>query len=209
MKRLELSCAAVAVAAMALLAGCASAPLQFHSLIEPGLAPVSGPSHPATSIALAPVSIPANVDMPQLVLRSAEGEVRLLETHRWIAPLGEELRASLALQLQADLNAVDVSRIPSAADASTYRIKIDVQRLETQIGGQSVLAAVWSISRGAPASTLPHCAFQRVQNAGTTPQAHVLLYRRALDALASQIALGIRSMQQAPAKPSCPTQAQT
>lgn len=206
MKRLEFSCRAMIVMATVLLAGCASTPLQFHSLIEPGLPTPARSGNPAPSIALAPVNIPAQVDMPQLVLRNVEGEVRLLETHRWIAPLAEEIRATLAHRLRADLGAVDVSRIPSATDPLTFRIKIDVQRLETQIGGKSVLVAVWSVNRNTPASALSHCAFQHVQDAGTTPQHHVLSYRRAVDALAAEIALGIGSMQRTPAQAACPTQ---
>ena len=83
--------AAVSIAAcVSLLAACSSTPTQYLTLVPP--AARSAPdSANALGPALLSVTIPSQVDQPQLAIRRADGSMTLLETERWIAPLSDEI----------------------------------------------------------------------------------------------------------------------
>jgi uncharacterized protein len=129
----------------ALMMGCSSAPVtRFHSLLgEPGVASASASISTASAAwELLPVSLPAQVDQPQWLLRLNDGRLQLLEQERWVAPLADELRAALALRLAA-------AALP--ATTKPARITVDVRRFESVWGKVARLEAEWTIRRvGAP-----------------------------------------------------------
>lgn len=122
--------AAFAIAA-ALLGACASAPVETFHTLRPAAA-----ASPASTIAVAPVTLPALVDRPQWVLRDADGAVRILEQQRWAQPLAADLAQALgedlareiaaagittpALQLALRVERFDTLAAPAPAIADTY-----------------------------------------------------------------------------------------
>ena len=54
---------------------------------------------PGVAFELLPVSVPAQDDQPQLVIRQGGQGVALLQSERWIAPLGDEIRGALSADL--------------------------------------------------------------------------------------------------------------
>jgi uncharacterized protein len=165
--RSAVAAAGIAVAAVVTLwlTGCSAVPpTRFHTLM-PAPAASASKSAPAGAIAweVLAVSVPAQVDQPQWVVRTADGGLAVLEQERWIAPLGEEIHAAVTDRLTQVVGA----SAPSAAPANQWRILIDVQRFESIPGKEARLEAVWTLSAaGAPAAAL-RCRAEFVQSVAT------------------------------------------
>ena len=137
---------AAAVAAALLVFGCADAPAtHFHTLLPAAgssAAPAGAPDGVAWT--LAPVTIAAQVDRPQWVVRGAGETIAVLENERWIAPLADELRAAVAERLTARLGGPgDVSPGPRRA---ARQVRIAVQRLDGAPGRYARLDATWTLA---------------------------------------------------------------
>jgi uncharacterized lipoprotein YmbA len=152
--------AAIGVAVLALLAGCGSVqPPRYHTLM-PAPASTARPAAPAGSLVweVLPVAIPAGVDQPQWVVRTVDGSLAVLEQERWIAPLGEEIRAAVADRLTQEVGAPAVS----AESRRRWRIRIDVNRFDSAPGREARLEATWTLSSDADAAAL-RCRGEFVQ----------------------------------------------
>lgn len=127
---------ALASVAVTLAAGCASSPTQYLTLVPPAskaaASTVVGAVQP-----LVTVSVPGQVDQPNLVVRLADGSLLLLETVRWIAPLQEEIRSALVLSLADQL----------AASPLPTRIHVDIERFDSIPNQYASIEAVWSLTR--------------------------------------------------------------
>ncbi len=184
--------------AAALVGACASAPPTVYYTLQ-AVQPRSAPSPAAGGFAIEvmPVSVPSQVDVPQLVIRRGPGELALLESRQWAAPLNREIRSALSEQLSAMLGVADVYRLSAAEGLPVLRIKVNVSRFEAWPGQQTVVGATWSISQGAtdaaPSRTLT-CATQISQPVGADYDDLVAGYQRAVQALGAEIAAGVRDL---------------
>jgi uncharacterized lipoprotein YmbA len=126
-------------------AGCASPVSRFYTL-SAGAAPAATSSN--LSVAVGPVSVPAVVDRPQIVVTTGPNQVRLEEFNRWAAPLQNSIARVIAENLVAMLGTprVILSSQTLGADAD-YRAAIEVQRFESAPGEAATLDAVWTVSR--------------------------------------------------------------
>ena len=87
----------LAMAASALLAACASPPVNFYTLLAPGAGHAAQPAPAPAGVSVVqvlPVSIPAELDLPQIVVRSGQGEVVPLNGERWAGPLADQIRVT-------------------------------------------------------------------------------------------------------------------
>lgn len=195
----------VPVFGAALLAACSSAPMRFHTLSDttPAAGAVSS-TQPALAFVLDPVSVPRQVDIPQLVLRNLDGTLRLAENQRWLAPLGEEIRTALSQSLQAQLNAADVSRAPAAEGTRVVRLKVDIQRFDTLPGDQVRVGAQWNLRDATSPSVLASCATQATEAAAQGADGLVEGYRRALQRIAGSIAVAIAQPARGASGVECP-----
>jgi len=129
----------------AVVAGCASPPSRFYSLSA-----ATEPTAPSSnlSIAVGPVSVPAVVDRPQIVVNVGPNQVRLEEFNRWAAPLQNNIARVVAdnLVLMLGTPRVILSEQLLSADAD-YRAAIDVQSFQSAPGEAAILDAVWSVRR--------------------------------------------------------------
>ncbi|KGI77777.1 hypothetical protein LF63_0104940 [Oleiagrimonas soli] len=187
------------------LTACASAPTQFFTLLPQTTTSASAPAA-AYRIAVLPVTIPAQVDQPQLVVRQSDDRVALLEGEQWIGPLGDQIRAAVSDRLGRDLGAVDVYGLPQADTGTVFRIKLDVRRFESVAGQYAQIDAAWSVrehgAKGAGGSTMS-CASTIKEPVGDGYAALVHGHQQALAALSERIADVVRSMV-AGDTPSCP-----
>lgn len=187
---------AAACAAALLLAGCSSAPRdQFYTLGGAPVAAGGGASQPAGAtlyFEMRPVTVPAEVRRPQLVVSGAEGRVDLLEHHRWAGPLPDQITGALSLALASELGGVDVYRNPAPEGSTLYRIGANVQRFESREGEYALLDATWSVRRldGGDVQT---CRSVLREPVGSGYEALVAGHRAALARLAAAIAAAVRS----------------
>ncbi len=121
--------------------GCASPRSNFYTL-SPAATPV--PARADFSIVVGPVSIPAAVDRPQIVVRLAPNRVAVDEFHRWASPLPDAIARVVAGNLSALLGTPQVSTVsqPDSAGAR-YRVLLDVLRFESAPGEAATLDAIW------------------------------------------------------------------
>jgi uncharacterized lipoprotein YmbA len=195
------------VGAVLALAACASAPLHYYTLMAPADAPVDGAVPdavaPSLSFQLLPVSVPPQVDQPQLVVREGGQGVALLGSERWIAPLGDEVRGALSADLARALHSQDVSDLP-ASDAPLLRIKLDLRRFDSQPGSYALIEGTWSVRllHGTHPGALA-CTSRVSIPVGPGYPALVQGHQRAIARLADQIAAAGRLLGHG-GTPACP-----
>jgi uncharacterized lipoprotein YmbA len=137
---------AVLAALTVSLTACSSAPIRYYSLVGAG-PPESADTDPAHRLpfVLTRVGVPAQVDQPQLVLREGPQRVDLLEGDRWIAPLGDELRAALSADLARDLPGRDVTGLSEKAHPA-LSVRVNLRRFDSEPGARAVIEAAWTLS---------------------------------------------------------------
>lgn len=184
------------------LAACGSAPVRLHTLTPPASAPAAAMGDYA--VAVQDVSVPAQLDVPQLVMTSGSTGLVLVESEHWAAPLPDEIRNALAAQLSAKLGVAEVAglRVPSAVPV--YGVRVDVRRFESALESQAVLEAGWSLQLpGAEAPALACISRIKVGVDGEDYPDVVQGHQKALEKLAAKIAGAIR-VARAGDTPACP-----
>ncbi|WP_019939797.1 membrane integrity-associated transporter subunit PqiC [Bordetella sp. FB-8] len=135
-----------ALAVLAALSGCAgSPPVRYYTLTAPeqAIAPAAGSA--GYAIDVAPVSVPAQADQPQLMLRSGSGELTAQYSDRWSAPLPNELRNALSIVMTRQLGVPDIRRLASPPGLPVWRVQVDVQRFDASTAGPAVIDATWRV----------------------------------------------------------------
>jgi uncharacterized lipoprotein YmbA len=175
------------------LAGCASTPEPRFYALSATPAPAGAAS--AVSVSLGPVSVPAVVDRPQIVVSRGPNRVSLDELNLWAAPLQDNLAGVIAQNLVGLLGTPRVSTFPKmpGADAQ-YRVAVELQRFESTPGTAALLDATWTVRR----------MKDRVTQAGRTEvreavqdgsyDALVAAHSRAAGRLSEDIAQAVRAL---------------
>lgn len=175
-------CAGLAILA---LSACSTAPgIRYYTLLSPALA---APAQPRDElIEVMPVRVPAQVDVQNLVVRQGAGELAPVERAQWIAPLPDEWRNALSVQLQQLLGARDVYGLPAAADLPVQRLRVVLQRFDAWPGHRVDVAALWSLVDASGQRTT--CESRISERVAGDDAALVQGYQRAVAAIANQIA---------------------
>ncbi|MFC5740626.1 PqiC family protein [Dyella tabacisoli] len=194
--------------AVVALAACSSVPLHYYTLVPPAgdyvpTATQAAMTLPSASFQfeLLPVSVPAQVDQPQLVVRQGGQGVAMLNGERWIAPLGDEVRSALSADLTRQLRTQDVSGLPAGAKP-VLRIKLDLRRFDSEPGRYALIDAAWSIRSLKGGATLA-CTSRISETVGPGYDALVQGHQRAIAELATQIAI-VAGPLAAGQTPACP-----
>lgn len=135
-----------ALATLLLACGCSSTPSAHFYTFDT----LSAPAVPASKIAVAvgPVSVPAEVDRPQIVVSTGPNQVRLDEFNRWAAPLQSAITNAVAQNLVTLLGTPNVTLASQTLSADTdYRVAIEVQAFASAPGDAATLDAVWTVRR--------------------------------------------------------------
>jgi uncharacterized lipoprotein YmbA len=181
------------VVALALcLAACASAPIEYLTLVPPaGAASVADPKGaPAPVVS---VTVPAQVDQPELVVRQGDDSMGLLESERWIGPLRDEIRASLTLALAQRWDTIPAG----GADARTAaaRLAVDVQRFDSLPHRYALLEAAWTLTLPASGPALKAACRSVIRiPVGGDYRALAAGHQQALAVLADQVAAQARAL---------------
>lgn len=176
----------IAVLLGALILGCASAPTRFYTL-SAELPPAA--QAPRIAVVVGPVSIPSEVDRPQMVLKEGPNQVRLDEGNRWAAPLGDAIASVVAENLAAILGTPRVTLFPDQMTGDgSYGVTIEVQQFLSEPGGAATLSAVWTVRRAADGRTENGRTRVREPVTGSGYEALAAAHSRALAAMSRAIA---------------------
>lgn len=181
--------------AAAALAGCSHAPpTQFHTLVPDAPAQASPDAGLAFRIDR-PVTVPAQVDRPQMVLRRPDGGIQVMEQQRWVAPVADEWPAVVADRVAQRAGAFDATRSASPAGAA-FRVQLALQRFEMSTSGDATQQVQWSIVP--PGATTPAAACRVLVSVKVSPEPEPLAAaQRALTLqVADGIAAALRSLHQ-------------
>ncbi len=127
-------------------AGCGSTPASRFYTLSAAATPAATSSN--LSVAVGPVSVPAVVDRPQIVVSTSANQVALDEFNRWASPLQNNISRVVADNLVALLGTSRVTLFPQALSADAdYRAAIEVQRFDSAPGAAATLDAVWTVRR--------------------------------------------------------------
>ena len=128
-----------------LATGCASPPSRFYTLSANASA---GPATSKFAIAVGPVSVPAAVDQPQIVVSTGPNQVTFDEFNRWASPLQDNISRVVAENLVAILGTPRVTLFPKTLSADAeFRVQIEVRNFESAPGKSASLDAVWTVRR--------------------------------------------------------------
>ncbi len=133
-----------ALTVVAALAGCAAAPTVRYYSLAPTL-----PSAPASAlqIEMPPIALPERLVRPQLVVRSANAPVDILDLHRWAAPFDSELHDALASGITQQLGAIDVTTGGRLASQPVYRIAVQLRQWDAAVDKQVQASFSWTLRR--------------------------------------------------------------
>jgi uncharacterized lipoprotein YmbA len=173
--------------------GCSSSPpSRFYTL---GAAATPAASASGLSVAVGPVSVPAVVDRPEIVVTSSPNQVKLDEFNRWASPLQDNISRVVAENLVPMLGTPRVTQFPQNASASAqYRVAIEVQRFESMPGEAASLDAVWTVRRAQDGKAETGRTTVREPAAEKSYEALAAAHSRALARLSQDIADAVRGM---------------
>jgi uncharacterized protein len=143
---------AVILGMSVLVGGCASQPSRFYVL---SALPSAEPVTPVTSgqqglaVGVGPVTLPRYLDRPQIVTRTSPYELKLAEFDRWAEPLDVNFARVLAENLSLLIPTGRVAVFPwPRATPIDFQVSIEVAHFLSQMGGESLLIADWTLFRG-------------------------------------------------------------
>jgi uncharacterized lipoprotein YmbA len=192
------------MAAALVLAACSSTtpPVHLHTLMPPTISPRepgAAAGRVPLAIVLGPISLPAQVDQPQWLVRVPDGSLLALEQERWAAPLREEFRGALLEELIAHDGVVE-SRGTAAGSPPPMRIGVDVRRFDSIPDREARIEGSWTLTAGTAQATPWHCEWLIREAAEPGMPALAAAHRRAVVRLADGIGDSLSAMQRGAAR---------
>ncbi|MDD2058151.1 PqiC family protein [Pseudomonas sp. GD03860] len=159
-----------------MLAACRSDPIHYHTLIPQQPVPVN-----SVDVQLELISVPPQVDRPQLVIRQSNSSLAILETEWWGASLADELQNALINQFSGN------SAQPSLA------LRVDVQRFDSVPGQYALFDARWRLraAGGSDAGAL-NCRSVLQTPAGGTIEELVVAHQQNIKRFTEQVSQAAR-----------------
>ena len=181
----------ISIALVAAAAGCSTAPARFYSLASTATA--DGTLATSAAVMVGPVTIPASVDQPGLVVQVAPNRVEVDEFNRWVAPLNDAIARAVAGDLVVLLGTPEVATAQLANFTPDYRVTIDVQRFESIQGDAALVEAVWTVRKTAGGETRSGRTVAREPVQGQGFDALAAAHSRAIAKMSAGIAAAIRA----------------
>jgi hypothetical protein len=130
-------------------AGCSTTPpVRYHSLqpVASASAQVKVAVQPRQRIAIGPVSIPSQLDRPELVVEAGDHRVAVIDRQRWSAPLKDEISRLLAADVgRARKNSVVSVSSQAGKPEADLNVSVHFGRLELEPGVAATLEALWTV----------------------------------------------------------------
>ena len=168
-----------------LLAGCASAPAHYYTLMpQPERGPVSAGTA-RIRLDVQPGKIPAQVDRLEIVTRLSDGGMTIAENERWIAPVADELKHALSTRLLQRLEAAPNGH--GAGEALTVRLNVD--RFESSLSQYALIEGSWRLEvRDGVEDVRIQCRTRAYESVSRGYAELTKGYQRAVTAIADEIA---------------------
>ena len=158
---------AAALVLLALLGCGTTPPTHYHSLLAPpvssGAAAKVVPA-PSVQFEVLQVTVPVQVDVPQIVVRLPDHSLSVLEHERWIAPLGDEIRALVTQRVEQTL--LQGAPVAVAVADRSWRVRLDVQRFDSMLGRAASVQALWSLQAAGGGAAALRCQASYEQPVG-------------------------------------------
>ena len=139
-----------AVMAAGVLAACAGPQTSHYYTLLPTASdntPTGANVAPKYAVIVDPVSLPEQVDRPQIVLTDPHSaQVVPLNSSLWASPLRDELRRAAADDLYRRLGVLDLASTGLPEGLPAWRLFLDIQRFESRYNQQALIDASWQIT---------------------------------------------------------------
>jgi len=192
MNRRQIEIALLCAVAIVASACGSTPPSRFYTL---SANTISDATPSTLSVAVGPVSVPAVVDRPEIVVSTGTNEVRLEEFNRWAAPLQEELPRVIAEDLAGMLGTPHVTLFPQSLGTDVeFRVTVEVQRFESEPAKGVTLHAVWIVRRVQDGKTQTGLTIVRETVPDDSYEALAAAHSRAVARLSQDISDSIRAL---------------
>jgi uncharacterized lipoprotein YmbA len=191
-------CALCALAVLA--AGCSTPSSRLYTLSRaPAPAAPAAAPLPNLTVVVGPVSIPAIVDLPQIVVSTGANSVTLDEFNRWASPLQSNISRVVAENLVTQLGTPRVSQFQQSLNLDAdYRVAIEVQSFDSAPGDAATLNAVWVVRRTKDGKAQTGRTSLREPTGAAGYDALAAAHSRALARMSQEIADVIRNLDRVP-----------
>lgn len=199
MRRTAPLAALCAIAALA--AGCSSTPPSSFYTLSQAAPPAAASAAPASQLAIVvgPVSVPAIVDQPQMVVTTGPNQISIDEFHRWASPLTNDISRVVTQNLVTMLGTQRVSQFQQALNAPfDYRVAIEVQAFVSEPGEAATLDAAWIVRRSKDGKTVTGRTDFREPASEKGYDALVAAHSRALARMSQDIATAVQTFERTP-----------
>ena len=186
---------AISIALATFVTGCSSPPAHFYTLSATA-APAAIASK--LSVAVGPVSVPAAVDRPQMVVSAGANEVSIDEFNRWASPVQDNLARVIAEDLVALLGTPRVTLYPTLAADVAFRVQVEVRNFESAPGKYALLDAVWTVRRMKDGKSETGRSSVREAITDSGYDALAAAHSRAVARMSQDIADAVRALERAP-----------
>lgn len=158
-------------------------------------------SLPDVYINIAAVTIIEVVDRPQLVIKVAPNQVKILEQQRWAQPLKNEIGRVVAKNLSTLLNTHHVTNYPTssmntnlAANLIAYKVQLNVQQFESNLGSTATVTVNYTVRKLTDKQIFSDTISNTQQITGKTYSDLAEAHSKALGKISYEIAKAIASM---------------
>ena len=184
----------IACVITAFLTACGTPPpTRFYTLTATAT-PAVAPS--ALVVSVGPVTLPATVDRPEIVVSAGVNELIPDDFHRWASPLQDNFSRVIAEDLGLILGSPRVGRFPQALGVDAdYRVFVDVRSFNSTLGEAAAIDAIWTVRRMKDKKTLSGRTTARESTADGSYQALAAAHSQAAAKMSRDIADAIATLQ--------------
>lgn len=172
----------LAVVAAGLAACSSSPPSRFYTLSD--TAPGSSPAPGGPYIRIARVTIPGEIDRPELVRRTGPNQLEIAGLDRWAAPLDDSIQRVLSEDI--------ARRSPAPAQGQVHAVQVEIREFYGDASCNVTLSAVWTVRQLHADTVAPSVEDIRVPSAGgACPAMLAATMSTALGELSDRIVAGV------------------
>ena len=181
------------IAALTLLSACSSNPPErFYTLSETAPDAHSAPPPGTGSVRVDRVTIPGELNRPQLVRQLDANRLQIAEFDRWAAPLDEMIRRVLSADVARRLPAGPVA---SADAGRPHSLSVDIREFYGDANCNVTLRAAWTPKQPHPETAQANTEEVHVSSTGACPDSLPATMSVALGQLSDRIVAGVARSQ--------------